>query len=255
MIHVSGLGRSFGTVRAVNGLSFDVARGEILGFLGPNGAGKSTTVKMLTGMLQPSEGSAQVAGFDVVTQPIEVKRRLGYVPESGALYESLTGLEYLDLVANLHHLDTTRSRARAEEMLQLFGLLGDADRPIAEYSKGMRQKVLLSAALLHNPEVLFLDEALNGLDANSALVVKELLRSLAAQGKTIFFCSHILEVVERICTRIIVVNKGAIAIEGTAADICAQTATHTLEEAFSQITGVRDVAEVTREFLAALEKP
>ncbi len=255
MIHARGLGRWFGTVRAVSSLSFDVARGEILGFLGPNGAGKSTTVKMLTGMLQPSEGTADVAGFDIATQPIEVKRRIGYVPESGAMYESLTGVEYLDLVANLHHLDLRRSRERAGEMLQLFGLLGDGDRPIAEYSKGMRQKVLLSAALLHNPEVLFLDEALNGLDANAALVVKELLRSLAAQGKAIFFCSHILEVVERICTRIIIVNKGTIAIEGTAADIRARTGTHTLEEAFSQLTGVRDVAEVTRDFLAALENP
>jgi len=253
MIEVQGLSRRFGNVDAVHSLSFEVARGEILGFLGPNGAGKTTTVKMLTGMLRPSAGTARVAGFDVAREPLEVKRRIGYVPETGAVYDSLTGAEYLDLVASLHHLEPARSRVRARELLQLFGLLDDADRRLAEYSKGMRQKVLLSAALLPNPEVLFLDEPLTGLDANAALVVKELLRSLAGQGKTIFFCSHILEVVERICSRIIVINKGQTVIEGTAAGICAATGTGTLEQAFSQLTGVRDVASVTRDFLAALE--
>ncbi len=255
MIEVRGLGRTFGTLRAVDSLSFDVAHGEILGFLGPNGAGKSTTVKMLTGMLRPSSGSARVAGFDVASEPLEVKRRIGYVPESGALYDNLTGAEYLDLVASLHHLDAGRTATRARELFQLFGLIDDGDRRIAEYSKGMRQKVLLAAALIHNPEVLFLDEPLTGLDANAALMVKEVLRSLAAQGKTIFFCSHILEVVERICSRIIVINKGTTVIEGSAADICAKTGTTTLEQAFSQLTGIRDVASVTRDFLAALENP
>ncbi len=255
MIEVRRLGRWFGDLHAVDALSFDVRPGEIFGFLGPNGAGKSTTVKMLTGMLRPSYGAARVAGFDIATQPLEVKRRIGYVPESGALYDSLTAVEYLELVASLHHLDLGRARVRSAELLQLFGLHDDRNRRISEYSKGMRQKVLLAAALLHNPEVLFLDEPLTGLDANAALVVKELLRSLAAQGKTIFFCSHILEVVERICSRIIIINKGVIVIEGTAPDICAQTATPTLEAAFSQLTGIRDVASVARDFLTALEKP
>ncbi len=254
MIHVRGLGRWFDSLHAVNSLSFDVAPGEILGFLGPNGAGKSTTVKMLTGMIRPSYGAATIAGFDVVSQPLEAKRRLGYVPESGAIYDNLTAAEYLELVASLHHLDPARTRQRAEELLEPFGLLADQHRRIAEYSKGMRQKVLLAAALLHNPDVLFLDEPLTGLDANAALIVKELLRSLAAQGKTIFFCSHILEVVERICPRIIIINQGVSIAEGSAADICTRTGTTTLEQAFSQLTGIRDVAAVTRDFLAALEK-
>jgi ABC-2 type transport system ATP-binding protein len=253
MIEVRGLSRRFGDILAVDAISFDVARGEILGFLGPNGAGKSTTVKMLTGMLKPSSGTARVAGFDVVSQPVDVKRHVGYVPESGAIYDNLTGAEYLDLVASLHHLDGARSRSRAQEMLQHLGLLDAANRRIAEYSKGMRQKVLLSAALLHNPDVLFLDEPLTGLDANAALIVKEILRSLAAQGKTIFFCSHILEVVERICTRIIIINKGTIVVEGLAADICAKTGAATLEQAFSRLTGIQDVESVTRDLLAALE--
>ena len=253
MIEVRGLGRWFGSLHAVDALSFDVRPGEIFGFLGPNGAGKSTTVKMLTGMLRPSYGSARVAGFDIVSQPLEVKRRIGYVPETGAMYDSLTAAEYLELVASLHHLDLPRARARADELLQVFGLQDDRDRRVAEYSKGMRQKVLLAAALLHNPEVLFLDEPLTGLDANAALMVKEVLRSLGAQGKTIFFCSHILEVVERICSRIIIIDKGVTVIEGSAADICAKTGTNSLEQAFSQLTGIRDVASVTRDFLAALE--
>jgi ABC-2 type transport system ATP-binding protein len=253
MIEVRGLGRWFGNVHAVDALTFDVRAGEIFGFLGPNGAGKSTTVKMLTGMLRPSYGSARVAGFDLASQPLEVKRRIGYVPETGAMYDSLTGAEYLELVASLHHLDLPRARARAGELLQIFGLQDDRDRRVSEYSKGMRQKVLLAAALLHNPDVLFLDEPLTGLDANAALMVKELLRSLGAQGKTIFFCSHILEVVERICSRIIIINKGVSIIEGSAADICAKTGTTSLEQAFSQLTGIRDVASVTRDFLAALE--
>jgi ABC-2 type transport system ATP-binding protein len=255
MIEVRDLGRWFGNLHAVDTLSFDVRPGEILGFLGPNGAGKSTTVKMLTGMLRPSSGTARVAGFDIASQPLEVKRRIGYVPESGAIYDSLTAAEYLELVASLHHLDLSRARARAGELLQLFGLHDDRDRRISEYSKGMRQKVLLAAALLHNPDVLFLDEPLTGLDANAALMVKELLRSLAAQGKTIFFCSHILEVVERICSRIVIINKGVIVVEGTVADICAQTRTTSLEQAFSQLTGIRDVASLTRDVLAALENP
>ncbi len=253
MIEVRGLGRWFDNVHAVDNLTLDVARGEILGFLGPNGAGKSTTVKMLTGMVRPSYGAARVAGFDIASQPLEVKRRIGYVPESGALYDNLTAAEYLDLVGSLHHLDLPRAQLRAQELLQLFGLAEQRHQRIAQYSKGMRQKVLIAAALLHTPEVLFLDEPLTGLDANSAAIVKELLRSLAAQGKTIFFCSHILEVVERICSRIIIIDKGRTVIEGTAADICAKTGTPTLEQAFMQLTGVRDVASVTRDFLAALE--
>jgi ABC-2 type transport system ATP-binding protein len=254
MIQVDRLSRTFGNVVAVSELTFAVERGEILGFLGPNGAGKSTTVKMLTGMLRPTSGSARVAGFDVVAQALEMKRRIGFVPESGAIYENLTAAEYLDLVASLHHMEPARSRSRSRELLDLFGLVDDEHRRIAEFSKGMRQKVLLSAALLHNPDVLFLDEPLTGLDANAALVVKELLRSLAAQGKSVFFCSHILEVVERVCTRIIIIDKGRTIAQGTSSQICKDTGTATLEEAFSRMTGVRDVASLTRDFLAALER-
>lgn len=253
MIETRALTKRFGDATAVDALDLRVEPGEILGFLGPNGAGKSTTVKMLTGMLQPTSGTALVAGFDVVTHPLEAKRRLGLVPESGAVYETLTGREYLAMVADLHHMDPDRAAKRIHDLLGLFDLHDAQDQRLKGYSKGMRQKVLITAALLHNPEVLFFDEPLNGIDANAAMVVKDLLRELAAKGKTILFCSHVLEVVERICTRIVVIAGGRRIAEGTAADIAHRAGTATLEEAFAELTGVRATGDVTRDFLAALE--
>ena len=254
MIQTEQLSRSYGDKQALVDLDLRVEPGEILGFLGPNGAGKSTTVKILTGMIRPSSGRALVAGYDVVEQPLEVKRRIGYVPETAALYDALTAAEYLELVACLHHLDAKTAAARREELLELFGL-GDAQHQrMSEYSKGMRQKVVIAAALLHRPEVLFLDEPFDGLDANTAAVAKELLKRLADQGRTILFCSHILEVVERVCSRIVVINEGRKIAEGTAADICAAAGAATLEEAFSRLTGVRDVGLVAADMLSALDR-
>jgi ABC-2 type transport system ATP-binding protein len=246
--------KSYGSKTAVVDLNLHVEPGEILGFLGPNGAGKSTTVKILTGLIQPGSGRAIVAGFDVVQQPLEVKKRIGYVPETPALYDSLTATEYLELVACLHHLEPRSSATRRHELLDLFGLTSVADQRLREFSKGMRQKVVLAAALIHRPEVLILDEPLDGLDANTAMVVKELLKKMASQGRTIMFSSHILEVVERICTRIFIVNHGRQVTSGTSAEIRAASDASTLEEAFSRLTGVRDVGQVTADFLASLER-
>ena len=254
MIDVRGLTRSYGTKLAVDNLSLQAAPGEIVGFLGPNGAGKSTTVKVITGLIRPDSGTVTVCGFDVVREPLEVKKRLGYVPETAAIYDSLSALEYLELVACLHHLDPEPARVRRRELLELFGLSAQAGQRLSEFSKGMRQKVVLAAALIHRPDVLVLDEPLDGLDANTALVVKELLRKLADQGKTILFSSHILEVVERMCTRIVIINHGRVVTSGTAPDIRATAGAATLEEAFSRLTGVRDASEVTADFLAALDR-
>src|SRR5918911_1547987 len=251
MIQTRNLSRTYGATTALHALDLDVAAGEILGFLGPNGAGKSTTVKILSGMIKPSSGEARVAGFDVVRQPIEVKRRIGYVPESGALYESLTAREYLDLVSSLHHQDPATARHRIDELLDRFDLAPARDQRLIEYSKGMKQKVLIAAALMHRPDVLFLDEPLTGLDANAALVVKELIRTLAAQGRTIFFCSHVLEVVERICTRIVIIDKGRAVADGTSAHIAEATGVPTLERAFVARTGARDKARTTQDLLEA----
>jgi ABC-2 type transport system ATP-binding protein len=237
MVFTEHLSREYGSRVALFDLNLRVEPGEILGFLGPNGAGKSTTVKILTGMIRPT-----------------AKARIGYVPETAALYDGLTAAEYLELIACLHHLDPKTARPRCGELLELFGLALVQHQRLSEYSKGMRQKVLIAAALIHGPEVLFLDEPLDGLDANAALVVKEVLKQLAGQGRTILFCSHILEVVERMCTRIVIINNGRQIAGGTAAEICQTTGTATLEEAFSHLTGVRDAGRVASELIAALDR-
>ncbi len=252
MITADGLTKIYPGKEAVRGLTFTVGKGEIVGFLGPNGAGKSTTVKMLTGMILPTRGSATVAGFDVLKEPIEAKKRLGYVPESGALFETLTGGEYLRFIADLHHIGRSVADRRADEFLDLFGILPQKDQRLQEYSKGMKQKVLIAAALIHQPEVLFLDEPLNGLDANAALVFKEIIKRLSAQGITMLFCSHILDVVEKLCPRIIILNEGSIIAEGTPENIARSAGEKNLEEAFCRLTGVRDARESARDFLEAL---
>jgi ABC-2 type transport system ATP-binding protein len=253
MIETENLSRGYGGKIALHGLNLRVAAGEILGFLGPNGAGKSTTVKILTGMIKPDGGRATVAGFDVVGDPLEVKKRIGYVPESAALYESLSAREYLDLVASLYHLPAEGKARRIEELLDRFDLSKAIDQRLSEFSKGMKQKVLIASALMHRPDVLFLDEPLTGLDANAALVVKELIRGLAAQGRTIFFCSHVLEVVERVCTRIVIINQGRVIAEGTSAAIAEAAGVSTLEQAFVSLTGTRDAAQVSHDLLEALD--
>jgi len=254
MITTENLSRSYGKKLALAELSLSVQPGEILGFLGPNGAGKSTTVKILTGMIRPDTGRAMVAGFDVVQQPMEVKKRIGYVPETAALYDGLTGGEYLELIACLYHLDTRTAAVRRSELLELFGLLGNEHDRMSEYSKGMRQKVAIIAAMMHRPEVLIMDEPLDGLDANTAMIVKELLKQMAHQGKTVLFCSHILDVVDRMCSKIVIINQGRLVASGTSEELKRQTGEASLEAAFGKLTGGQDVGRVAAEFLSALEK-
>lgn len=254
MISTENLSRSYGSKVALIGLNLTVEPGEILGFLGPNGAGKSTTVKILTGMIRPDAGRALVAGFDVVEHPMEVKKRVGYVPETAALYDGLTGGEYLELIACLYHIDSKTAAARRSELLELFGLLGNEHDRMSEYSKGMRQKVAIIAAMMHRPEVLIMDEPLDGLDANTAMIVKELLKQMAAQGKTVLFCSHILDVVDRMCSKIVIINRGRLVASGTSEDLKRETGEASLEAAFGKLTGGQDVGRVAADFLSALEK-
>jgi len=253
MIVTENLSRSYGSKQALIGLDLSVEPGEILGFLGPNGAGKSTTVKILTGMIRPDAGRALVAGFDVVEQPMEVKKRIGYVPETAALYDGLTGGEYLELVGCLYHLDAKTAATRRRELLELFGLLGNEHDRMSEYSKGMRQKVAIIAAMMHRPDVLIMDEPLDGLDANTAMVIKELLKQMAAQGKTILFCSHIHAVVDRRCSKIVIIDKGRMVASGTSDELKQSTGQSTLEGAFGKLTGHQDVGQVAADFLSALQ--
>ncbi len=247
-IEVKELTRVYDSFTAVDHISFSVPEGQICGYLGPNGAGKTTTIKMLTGLIKPTSGTARIGGFDILQQPLEVKKRIGYVPESGALYEKLTPEEYLQLVGRLYHLEEKFLEQRIGEFLNLFHLQKNANQRMDTFSKGMKQKIVIAAALIHNPEVIFFDEPLNGLDANAALLIKELIRKLADQGKTIFYSSHILEVVEKICDRVIILNKGNIVADGSIQDLRQMTRESSLEEIFSQVTHSEDMAEIAETF-------
>jgi ABC-2 type transport system ATP-binding protein len=252
VIEVRNLVKSFGGADAVRGISFTVQPGQATGYLGPNGAGKSTTVKIIAGLLRPTEGEVKVCGFDVVKEPLEVKRRIGYVPENAALYDSLSPNEYLSLVAELHDLDRATAATRIGQLLDGFELLRAADQQIETLSKGMRQKVLLIGALIHDPPVILLDEPLNGLDVNAALTFRRLLERLLQRGKTLLFCSHILEVIERLCSRVIVIDRGRIVADDLTAKLLAGQPEGTLEAAFQSLTRSDKADESVRAFLRML---
>jgi ABC-2 type transport system ATP-binding protein len=250
MISVCSLSKHYGAQVAVNELSFEVPAGQILGFLGPNGAGKSTTLKMLTGMLEPTGGGATIAGFDLCAQTIEVKRRVGFVPESGAVFESLTGLEYLEMVAALYNIPEAAARERIRQFIAFFDLSFQTltDKLLGAYSKGMRRKVVITSALLHNPPVVFFDEPLDGLDANAAVGFKTLIQTLAKEGKTIVYSSHILDVVERVCDRVIIIDKGRLLVDGRPDELVAAYGSGTLEKLFTQLTGGAELQRRAEDF-------
>jgi ABC-2 type transport system ATP-binding protein len=252
MIEVKDLTKRYDGTLAVDNISFTVRQGEILGYLGPNGAGKSTTVKMITGVIRPTSGSITVNGISLFENPTEIKKQFGYVPETGGLYESLTAYEYLQLVGRLYRLDEKLLDHRIEEFMKMFALEKVMHERISSYSKGMKQKVLISAALMHNPEIIFLDEPLSGLDANSALLLKEVIRNLAAEGKTIFYCSHILDVVERTCERVIIIDKGQIVADGTVEQLKELTSQGSLEDIFKQLTYSHDIEELAQAFAKSI---
>ena len=250
MIVLDHLTKVYDSITAVDHIDLVIPSGQLIGYLGPNGAGKSTTVKMLTGMIAPTEGRAEIYGLDVQRQSLEVKRLIGYVPESGAVYETLTGREYLAMVGRLYGLDDAVIRDRISKFGDFFELGRDTvDRkPLATYSKGMRQKIVISAALIHNPRVIFFDEPLNGLDASTQLMFKTLIKNLAAEGKTILYCSHILDVVERTCDRIVIIDHGRVVADGTLAELQATSGEGSLERIFNKLTAHTDLEEKAEEF-------
>jgi ABC-2 type transport system ATP-binding protein len=250
MISLQQLAKSFGAQVAVDALSFEIPAGQIVGFLGPNGAGKSTTLKMLTGMMEPTSGTATICGFDLRRQTLEVKRHVGFVPESGAVFESLTGLEYLEMVAALYGIPEEAARARIRQFIAFFDLSFETltDKLLGAYSKGMRRKVVITAALLHNPPVVFFDEPLDGLDANAAVGFKALIQTLAREGKTIVYSSHILDVVERVCDRVIIIDKGRKLLDGRPDELVATHSAGTLERLFTQLTGGAEIERRAQDF-------
>ncbi len=240
MLEARSLTKYYNHTLAVKDVSFTIRPGEILGYLGPNGAGKSTTVKMLTGLLDPSEGQIFYNGRTVYDDFTGFQRRIGYVPEEPHLYPHLTGREYLQLVGRLRGMERKVLEPKMDEFLKLFGLWNDRHTPLASYSKGMRQKILLSAALLHDPEVLILDEPFSGLDVTSALVLRRLLRALADAGKMILYSSHVLEVVEKVCSQVLILRKGEVVAYDSIDRLRELMSQPSLEGVFSQLAQVED---------------
>jgi len=234
MLEVRGLTKRYPGVVALDHVSFTALPGEVTGYLGPNGSGKSTTVKMITGLLEPSAGEILYCGRPIGADLVEYKRILGYVPEEPYLYPHLTGAEYLELAGELRDLPPATLRDKIGALLELFSLAGDRNAPISSYSKGMRQKILICAAILHDPELIILDEPFSGLDVHAALVVRSLIPSLAASGKTILFSSHVLEVVEKVCNHVVILHKGRAVANDSIDRLRDLMALPTLEDIFAQ---------------------
>lgn len=238
--------RVFGQKAAVNYLNLTVQRGEFFGFLGPNGAGKSTTIKMMVGLLRPTSGSVYVGGVDVWHEPLRARSLMGVLPEYLNLYERLTGREFVTFAGRMYGVADADVKRRTEELLRVLTLSDDAEKLIIDYSVGMRKKIALAAALIHRPEVLFLDEPFEGIDPVSARVMRDILRDLTRHGTTVFFSSHIMEVVERLCTRVGIINQGMLVAEGTIPDLRARASgtggdkDATLEDIFLNVIGARD---------------
>lgn len=235
-LEIRDLTKRYNGITAVDNINFTIRPGEVLGYLGPNGSGKSTTVKILIGLLEPSGGSIMLNGASVRDDLPGYQRRIGYVPEESNLYPYLTGREFLQLTGRLRGLGRKLLDERIEELLRLFSLLDDRDSPVSAYSKGMRQKVLLSAALIHNPDILILDEPLSGLDVNTMLVMRDLMRGLAARGRTIFYSSHVLDIVEKVCSRVLILRRGRVVADDSVEHLREIVRQPSLEGVFSQLT-------------------
>ncbi len=251
IISIQSLSKQYGDKTVLDNIDLEVAPGQIIGYIGPNGAGKSTTVKILTGIIQEYEGTVTVMGKNLRENIMEVKSKVGYIPELAELYDLLTPREYLTFIGKLHHLSNEVIEDRASKMLESFGLSQNIDQRMDSFSKGMRQKVLITSGLLHNPTIVFMDEPLSGLDANAVILVKELLQALKQEGKTIFYCSHMMDVVEKVSDRIVLINNGRIIANGTIAEL-KQGGDESLEQIFSKLTSSGNQVQRADDLAAAM---
>lgn len=238
--------KRFGGIQVIHGVSLTVQPGQIVGYLGPNGSGKTVTTRMLTGLLEPNSGTVLYNGRDIDADLIDFRRHIGYVPEEPYLYPFLNGREYLQLVGRLRRLDEAILSSKITALLELFGIAHAADKGLDEYSKGMKQKVLISAALLHDPDVLILDEPESGLDVTSIVVLRHLVRLLAARGKAILYSSHVLEAVEKVCHRVVVINQGRVVADDSVDQLTTLMQTSSLEDAFAQLVTKDNPLDVAR---------
>nr|MDD6335355.1 ABC transporter ATP-binding protein [bacterium] len=238
MISLSHVSKSYakGKKKAVEDVTLEVRPGEIFGFIGPNGAGKTTTIKMITGILAPDSGTVTVAGVDIAKDPVEAKMRIGYVPDTHEVYDRLTGREYLHFIADMYGLDAQQRKQQSDELLDMLSLQHAIDQQIRSYSHGMKQKLLLTGALMHRPPLWILDEPLTGLDPKASHLLKELMRKHCDAGNTVFFSTHVLEVAEKLCDRIGIIRGGRLIAVGTIEELTDKNRAESLEDIFLELT-------------------
>lgn len=253
IIQIRHLFKNYGSKHVLKDINLDVYPGQVIGYIGPNGAGKSTTVKILCGLITDYDGDVMVKGHDLKKETLEVKKIIGYVPELAELYDVLTPMEYLQFSGALYGMDEDICRERINRIMAAFDLGTNINQRMESFSKGMRQKVLLASGLLHNPDIIILDEPLSGLDANSVIVVKELISRLAKEGKTIFYCSHMMDVVEKVSDRIVLIDEGRIIANSTIEELKRGMGDKTLEQIFATLTGKSSLSVTADELMRALE--
>jgi ABC-2 type transport system ATP-binding protein len=251
IISIRNLKKSYGDKQVLKGINLDIYPGQVIGYIGPNGAGKSTTVKVLTGLISDFEGEILIHNQNIREDIVAIKSQIGYVPENAEIYEVLTPLEYLDFVGKLYGMEEEHIAERAIKLLTAFGIGNNADQRMDTFSKGMRQKVLLISGIIHNPKIIILDEPLSGLDANAVIMVKELIALLAKEGKTIFYCSHMMDVVEKVSDRILLIANGEIIADGSFEELKAG-GDQTLERIFAKLTGKEESNKEANDVLNAL---
>ncbi|TDH28874.1 ABC transporter ATP-binding protein [Segetibacter sp. 3557_3] len=252
IIRITELRKSYGPKQVLKGISLDIYPGQVIGYIGPNGAGKSTTVKILCGLISDYSGDVFVKGINLKEDVLAVKSLIGYVPELAELYEVLTPVEFLGFMAELYNMPEAVATERIVRMMTAFGLEQNMNQRMDTFSKGMRQKVLITSGLLHNPDVIILDEPLSGLDANSVIIVKDLISKLARDGKTIFYCSHMMDVVEKVSDRIILINDGAVIADGSFEDLKEKQGSKSLEKIFAGYTASNTLTNASDDLINAL---
>lgn len=253
VISLRNVFKSYGNKQVLKGINLEINRGQVIGYIGPNGAGKSTTVKILCGLISDYEGEVFIKGINLKDDSVTVKSLIGYVPELAELYDVLTPMEFLGFMADLYNLDRKIANERITRMMSAFGLEANINQCMDTFSKGMRQKVLITSGVLHNPDIIILDEPLSGLDANSVIIIKELISRLAKEGKTIFYCSHMMDVVEKVSDRIVLINDGIVIADGTFEELQQQQGDYSLEKIFAGMTGKAGIDNAAEDLMSAFD--
>ncbi|MDB5245659.1 MAG: transporter [Segetibacter sp.] len=253
IISLKNVYKSYGDKQVLKGINLDIYPGQVIGYIGPNGAGKSTTVKILCGLISDYEGEVFLKGINLKDDIIAAKSVIGYVPELAELYDVLTPAEFLGFMADLYNLDAAIAGERIIKMMSAFGLEGNIHQRMDTFSKGMKQKVLITSGLLHNPDIIILDEPLSGLDANSVIIIKELISKLSIEGKTIFYCSHMMDVVEKVSDRIVLIDDGVVVADGSFEELKQQQGNYSLEKIFSGLTAKNTVSNAAEQLMSAFD--